>query len=196
MVISYILPSKQQTNFMINFQDIQIKDLTFTPYIMRNEIMGRIQELAIRINDDYVDKKPLFLSVLNGSFMFTSDLMKMIDVESEIKFIHVSSYDGLKSTGKIKDNFELGKWVTDRHIIIVEDIVDTGNTMNYLLKKIQQWDPSSVEVATLFLKNECLDYDLDLKYIGFSIQDRFIVGYGLDYDGLGRNYQDVYQIVD
>lgn len=181
---------------MINYLDIQIKDLVFEPYILRHELLDRILELAIKINDDYQGKKPLFLSVLNGAFMFTSDLMKQIDIESEIKFIQVSSYDGLKSTGKIKDNFELGKWITDRHIIIVEDIVDTGHTMNHLLKKIQQWDPASIEVATLFLKTECLDYDLDLKYVGFNIQNRFIVGYGLDYDGLGRNYQDVYHLKD
>ena len=180
----------------MNFQDIQIKDLSFTPYIMRDDIMGRIQELSIKINSDYLDKKPLFISVLNGSFMFTSDLIKQIDIESEIKFIQVSSYEGLKSTGKIKDDFDFGKWVTDRHIIFVEDIVDTGQTMNQLLKKINQWDPASVEVATLFLKKECMDYELDLKYVGFTIQNKFIVGYGLDYDGIGRNYQDVYQLCD
>ena len=178
---------------MINLQDIQIKDLCFTPYVLRDELMGRIQEIAIDINNDYKDKNPLFVSVLNGSFMFTSDLMKQIDVKSEIKFINVSSYDGLVSTGKVKENFGFGKWVTDRHIIIIEDIVDTGNTMNYLLKNIQQWDPANVEVATLFLKTECLDYDIDLKYVGFEIPNRFIVGYGLDYDGYGRNYPDVYQ---
>jgi hypoxanthine phosphoribosyltransferase len=178
---------------MIN-EDIQIKDLSFTPFILRNELMSRIQEIAIDINNSYQNKKPLFISVLNGSFMFTSDLMKQIDLECELKFINISSYEGIKSTGKIKEEFGFGKWVNDRHIIILEDIVDTGNTMNYLLKKIQQWDPASVEVATLFLKTECLDYDLDLRHVGFEIPNKFIVGYGLDYDGLGRNYPDVYQL--
>ena len=178
---------------MIN-EDIQIKDLSFTPFILRNELMSRIQEIAIDINNSYQNKKPLFISVLNGSFMFTSDLMKQIDLECELKFINISSYEGTKSTGKIKEGFGFGKWVNDRHIIILEDIVDTGNTMNYLLKNIQQWDPASVEVATLFLKTECLDYDLDLRHVGFEIPNKFIVGYGLDYDGLGRNYPDVYQL--
>lgn len=178
---------------MIN-KDIQIKDLSFTPFILRNELMSRIQEIAIDINNSYQDKTPLFISVLNGSFMFTSDLLKQIDLECELKFINISSYQGTQSTGVIKEEFGFGKWVNDRHIIILEDIVDTGTTMNYLLKKIQQWDPASVEVATLFLKTECLDYDLDLKYVGFEIPNKFIVGYGLDYDGLGRNYPDVYQL--
>lgn len=180
---------------MFNISDIQIKDLSFTPYISRQDLLIRIQELAILINNDYEGKTPLFVSVLNGAFMFTSDLIKQIDITSEIKFINISSYDGTKSTG-IKNDFEFGKWVTDRHIIFIEDIVDTGNTMNYLLEKISQWDPASVEVATLFVKRECLDYELDLRYVGFEIENKFIVGYGLDYDGLGRNYQDIYQLSD
>ncbi len=179
---------------MNDLQDIQVKDLSFTPYILRNDIIGRIQELALRINDDYVGKSPLFVSVLNGSFMFTSDLMKQINLKSEIKFIQVSSYEGTQSTG-IKENFDFGKWVTDRHIIFIEDIIDSGHTMKYLLDKIHQWDPASVEIATLFLKKESLQESLDMKYIGFEIENKFIVGYGLDYDGFGRNYQDVYTIV-
>lgn len=180
---------------MINLQDIQIKDLAFTPYILRNELTSRIQEIALKINNDYHDKVPLFVSVLNGAFMFTSDLMKQIDLVSEIKFINISSYEGTKSTG-IKNEFEFGKWVTDRHIIFIEDIVDTGVTMNYLVEKIKEWDPASVEVATLFVKRDCLEFDLDLRYVGFQIENKFIVGYGLDYDGHGRNYQDVYQLAN
>jgi hypoxanthine phosphoribosyltransferase len=181
---------------MIELTDIQIKDLKFTPYLYRNDLRDRIQELAIQINQDYTDKKPLFVSVLNGSFMFTSDLMKQIDLESEIKFIKVSSYDGTKSTNQVKMSNEFGKWVTDRHIIFIEDIIDTGNTMNHLMNEISLWDPASVEIATLFLKSECLDYEINPRYVGFNIQNKFIVGYGLDYDGLGRNYQDIYHIID
>jgi hypoxanthine phosphoribosyltransferase len=124
---------------MITFEDIHIKDLNFTSYILRKELMNRIQEIAIDINQDYMGRNPLFISVLNGAFMFTSDLMKQIDIDSEIKFINVSSYEGTKSTG-IKDDFDFGDWVTDRHIIFIEDIVDTGNTMKYLLDKIDKWD--------------------------------------------------------
>ncbi len=157
--------------------------------------MSRVQELGLKITEDYQNKNPLFISVLNGSFMFTSDLMKQIDVQSQIKFINISSYEGMKSTGNFSEFSGLGKWITDRHIVIIEDIVDTGNTMNFLIKNILQLDPSSVEVATLFLKRECLDYEMDLKYIGFEIPNRFIIGYGLDYDGYGRNYQDVYKLI-
>lgn len=181
---------------MINLRDIQIKDLTFTSYILRNELINRVQELAIDINSDYENKNPLFISILNGAFMFTSDLMKQIDLQSEIKFINVSSYDGIKSTGSVKDNFVLGKYITDRHIIIIEDIVDTGTTMKHILDKINQWDPASVEVCTLFSKKVNFDHDINLRYVGFDIEDKFIVGYGLDYDGYGRNYQDVYQLID
>jgi hypoxanthine phosphoribosyltransferase len=180
---------------MINLKDIQIKDLAFTPYILRQDLLSRIQEIALEINHDYEGKVPLFVSVLNGSFMFTSDLMKQVDLISEIRFINISSYEGTKSTG-VKGDLDFGKWVTDRHIIFIEDIVDTGNTMNYLLEKIQQWDPASVEVVSLFLKKESLCHPLDLRYVGFEIEDKFIVGYGLDYNGYGRNYQDVYQLLD
>jgi hypoxanthine phosphoribosyltransferase len=178
---------------MITFEDIHIKDLNFTSYILRKELMNRIQEIAIDINQDYVGRNPLFISVLNGAFMFTSDLMKQIDIDSEIKFINVSSYEGTKSTG-VKKDFDFGDWVTDRHIIFIEDIVDTGNTMKYLLDKIDKWDPSSVEIATLFVKRMCLSHEMNLRYVGFEIENKFIVGYGLDYDGQGRNYQDVYQL--
>jgi hypoxanthine phosphoribosyltransferase len=181
---------------MIELKDIQIKDLKFTPYILRDEIMDRILELGLKITQDYDSKKPLFLSILNGSFMFTSDLLKRIDLESEVKFLQISSYEGTSSTGKIKGDLDLGDWITDRHIIIVEDIIDTGTTMNYLLQEIKKWNPTSVEVATLFLKKGCLQYNLNPLYVGFDIKNEFIVGYGLDYDGLGRNYQDVYQLID
>ena len=180
---------------MINLQDIQIKDLKFTPYILRDEIMDRILELGLKITEDYKSKRPLFLSILNGSFMFTSDLLKKIDLESELKFLQISSYDGLSSTGIIKGNLDLGDWITNRHIIIIEDIIDTGNTMNHLLGEINKWKPSSVEISTLFLKKDCLKYNINPLYVGFEIKDDFIVGYGLDYDGLGRNYQDVYQLI-
>jgi hypoxanthine phosphoribosyltransferase len=180
---------------MTKLKDIEIKNFNFTPYILRDELMSRVQELGLKITEDYQNKNPLFISVLNGSFMFTSDLMKQIDVQSQIKFINISSYEGMKSTGNFSEFSGLGKWITDRHIVIIEDIVDTGNTMNFLIKNILQLDPSSVEVATLFLKRECLDYEMDLKYIGFEIPNRFIIGYGLDYDGYGRNYQDVYKLI-
>lgn len=180
---------------MLELKDIEIKDLSFTPFILRDDIKNRIQELAIYINDSYENKCPIFVSVLNGSFMFTSDLIKQIDIQSEINFIKLSSYDGTSSSGKVKESLGFGKWVTDRHIIIIEDIIDSGKTMKYILDTIEQFDPASVEIVTLFLKKECLDYDIEPKYVGFNIPNKFIVGYGLDYDGFGRNYEDVYQLI-
>jgi hypoxanthine phosphoribosyltransferase len=121
--------------------------------------------------------------------------MKQVDLKSELTFIKVNSYEGTESTGSIKEMIGIGQSVTDRHIVIIEDIVDTGHTINHLLSEISKKDPASIEVVTLFSKTESHKTDIYLKYIGFDIPNKFIVGYGLDYDGYGRNYQDVYQLV-
>ncbi len=181
---------------MYNTEDIKINDLTFTPYLLREEILHRIQELAIRIQDEYSDKNPVFISVLNGSFMFTSDLIKQVDIRSEINFIKVSSYEGTESSGRLHWDLELTNKISNRHVVIIEDIVDTGLTMKAILNKIEDFDPASVEVCSLFLKKTSLKEDIFVKYVGFEIPNKFIVGYGLDYDGYGRNYQDVYQVTD
>ena len=181
---------------MTNIEEtIKIKDLEFIPYVTHSDILERIRELAININDDYKNKNPLFIAVLNGSFMFASDLMKQVDVRSELTFIKVSSYEGIESTGSIKEMIGIGQSITDRHIVIIEDIVDTGNTITHLLNEMSKMDPSSIEVVTLFSKPESHETKLYIKYTGFDIPNKFIVGYGLDYDGYGRNYQDVYQLV-
>jgi hypoxanthine phosphoribosyltransferase len=181
---------------MTNIEEtIKIKDLEFIPYVTHSDILERIRELAININDDYQNKNPLFIAVLNGSFMFASDLMKRIDVRSELTFIKVTSYEGIESTGSIKEMIGIGQSITDRHIVIIEDIVDTGHTITHLLNEMNKMDPSSIEVVTLFSKPESHETKLYIKYTGFDIPNKFIVGYGLDYDGYGRNYQDVYQLV-
>jgi len=181
---------------MTNIEEtIKIKDLEFIPYVTHSDILERSRELAININDDYKNKNPLFIAVLNGSFMFASDLMKRVDVRSELTFIKVSSYDGIESTGSIKEMIGIGQSITDRHIVIIEDIVDTGHTITHLLNEMNKMDPSSIEVVTLFSKPESHQKKLYIKYTGFDIPNKFIVGYGLDYDGYGRNYQDVYQLV-
>jgi hypoxanthine phosphoribosyltransferase len=181
---------------MTNIEEtIKIKDLEFIPYVTHSDILERIRELAININDDYQNKNPLFIAVLNGSFMFASDLMKRVDVRSELTFIKVSSYEGTESTGSIKEMIGIGQSITDRHIVIIEDIVDTGHTINHLLNEMSKMDPASIEVVTLFSKPESHQTKLYIKYTGFDIPNKFIVGYGLDYDGYGRNYQDVYQLV-
>jgi hypoxanthine phosphoribosyltransferase len=181
---------------MTNIEEtIKIKDLEFIPYVTHSDILERIRELAININDDYQNKNPLFIAVLNGSFMFASDLMKRVDVRSELTFIKVNSYEGTESTGSIKEMIGIGQSITDRHIVIIEDIVDTGHTITHLLNEMNKMDPSSIEVVTLFSKPESHETKLYIKYTGFDIPNKFIVGYGLDYDGYGRNYQDVYQLV-
>ena len=181
---------------MTNIEEpIKIKDLEFIPYVTHSDILERIRELAIKINQDYENKNPLFIAVLNGSFMFASDLMKRVDVRSELTFIKVSSYEGTESTGSIKEMIGIGQSITDRHVVIIEDIVDTGHTINHLLNEMSKMDPSSLEVITLFSKPDSHESNIDLKYVGFDIPNKFIVGYGLDYDGYGRNYQDVYQLV-
>jgi hypoxanthine phosphoribosyltransferase len=181
---------------MTNIEEtIKIKDLEFIPYVTHSDILERIRELAIRINEDYEDKNPLFIAVLNGSFMFASDLMKRVDVRSELSFIKVTSYEGTESTGSIKEMIGIGQSITDRHIVIIEDIVDTGHTINHLLSEMGKMNPASVEVITLFSKPESHQSKMNIRYIGFDIPNKFIVGYGLDYDGYGRNYQDVYQLV-
>jgi hypoxanthine phosphoribosyltransferase len=181
---------------MTNLADtITIKDLEFIPYVTHSDILERIREIGIKINQDYEGKNPLFIAVLNGSFMFASDLMKQVDLKSELTFIKVNSYDGTESTGHIREMIGIGQSITDRHIVIIEDIVDTGHTINYLIDELSKKDPSSLEVVTLFSKPDSHETDLYVKYVGFEIPNKFIVGYGLDYDGYGRNYQDVYQLV-
>jgi hypoxanthine phosphoribosyltransferase len=180
---------------MNELTDIQIKDLNFTPYLLRNEIRDRIQELAIQINQDYVNKNPLFVSILNGSFMFTSDLMKQIELQSEIRFIKVSSYDGVKSTKKVSMSSEFGKWVSDRHIIFIEDIIDTGRTLSAFLPTLREKQPASIAIATLLHKPAATLFQVPIDYCGFTIPNLFVVGYGLDYNGLGRNLPGLYQLL-
>jgi hypoxanthine phosphoribosyltransferase len=174
--------------------DIFVKDKAFSIFIPESDISRRINELGARINVDYKDKEPLFIAVLNGSFMFASDLLKSVTVPCEITFVKVASYEATQSTGEVEEILGLEKDLKDRHVIIVEDIVDTGLTMSELLKNIRFFHPASVEVATLLLKPEALRRDLHLKYVGMEIPNKFVVGYGLDYDGFGRNLRDLYQL--
>lgn len=174
---------------------ISLHNKQFEPYLPAAQLSAAIQELARQINAEYAEKQPLFVAVLNGSFMFTADLLKALTIPCEVTFIRVASYQGTSSTGEVKEIMGLTESVAGRHLVILEDIVDTGHTMRMLLDTLGGQQPASLEVATLFLKPECLQHDLSLKYVGLSIPNDFIVGYGLDYDGLGRNYPDVYKAV-
>ena len=171
---------------------ITIHDKTFTPFISQETIENRIAELATQINTDYEGRKPVFLVVLNGAFLFASELVKNIPLSCEITFVRLSSYSQTESTGKVRQIIGLEEKLTDRDVIIVEDIVDTGLTMHQLLQQIKDLGPSSIEIATLLHKPEAIKKPVDLRYVGFEIPNRFVVGYGLDYDGLGRNLDALY----
>jgi hypoxanthine phosphoribosyltransferase len=179
----------------MNLDHISLHDKQFEPYLPASQLGASIRQLATQLNHDYAGKTPLLVAVLNGSFMFAADLMKALAIECEICFIRVASYQGTSSTGTVQEVLGLTEEIRGRHVIIVEDIVDTGHTMRRLLDTLGAHQPESLEVATLFLKPECLQHELPIRYVGLSIPNDFIVGYGLDFDGLGRNYPDVYKAV-
>lgn len=174
---------------------ISLHNKQFEPYLTASQLATAIQEVAARINQDYAGQQPMFVAVLNGSFMFVADLLKEITLDCEVCFIRVASYAGTSSTGEVKEVLGLTENLSGRPVVILEDIVDTGHTMRMLLDTLGSQQPASLEVATLFLKPDCLKHPLDIRYVGLSIPNDFIVGYGLDFDGLGRNYPDVYKAV-
>lgn len=171
---------------------MKILDLEFEPYIDRRRILQQVGKMAESINRDYKDKDPLFLSILNGSFIFAADLLREIKVPSQISFIKLSSYSQVASTGKVKELIGLNDNVFNRNLIIIEDIIDSGLTLQHVRADLEDLGSASIEIATLFLKPESFHKDFDIKYVGFSIPNDFIVGYGMDYEGYGRNLQDVY----
>jgi hypoxanthine phosphoribosyltransferase len=173
---------------------IQVLDKTFVPYLSEQEIQDRINQLAIQISADYEGKNPLFIGILNGSFMFASDLYKNITTPSTISFIKLVSYKGTTSTGTVITSIGLEENLQDKDIIIIEDIVDTGKTMSTFIPSLQQLQPASIRICTLLHKPDALQFPLSLDYVGFNIPDKFVVGYGLDYDGYGRNSREIFQI--
>ena len=173
---------------------MKIKDKSFKVLIKEDELQKRVISIARKINKDYKDKCPLFIGVLNGSFMFVADLMKHIKVESTLSFIKLSSYNEMASSGKVKELIGLNENVFKKDVVILEDIIDSGITMSSVIESLKDRGASSVEIATMLLKPNSLQVELDIKYIGFEISDDFVVGYGLDYDGLGRNSGDIYQL--
>ena len=173
---------------------IQVLDKTFEPYLNEAAIQEKITALAGQLNQDYAGKRPLFLSVLNGAFLFTADLFKQITIEAEVSFIKLASYKGTSSTGNVITAIGLDINVKDRHIIILEDIIDTGKTLHHYLPQLESMQPATVKIAVLLNKKEALQYPVQVDYTCFDIPNKFVVGYGLDYDGLGRNSRDIYQL--
>ena len=175
---------------------IKIHDREFVKSIPSDEITREVKRVAAQINKDYAGKRPLLLGVLNGCFMFASELMRNLEIECEISFVKLSSYQGTNSTGVIREVLGLSESITGRDVIIIEDIVDTGLTMQNMLETLGTREPASIQIASLFVKPSRLKVPVDVRYAVFTIPDRFIVGYGLDYDGLGRNLPDVYDVVE
>ena len=174
---------------------IRIKDKTFAVSIKEEDILKEVERVADAINRDLAGNNPLFLCVLNGSFMFASDLMKRISIPCEISFVKLASYQGVSSTGVIKEVIGLNEDISGRTVVIVEDIVDTGLTMQRLLETLGTRNPAEIHIATLLVKPDKLQVELDIEYAAMQIPNDFIVGYGLDYDGFGRNYKDIYTLV-
>jgi hypoxanthine phosphoribosyltransferase len=176
-------------------ETIRVHDKVFKEYLAADLIQQRVCELAIQINADYDNKKPLFLAILNGSFMFAADLFKQIKLDAEISFIKIASYQGLRSSGQVMTAIGMDQDLYGREVIVVEDIVDTGKTLYHFLPSLRQLEPASIGIATFLHKPEATNFSLRLDYVGFSIPNKFVVGYGLDYDGLGRNFGALYQLV-
>ncbi len=173
---------------------VTVHDKTFTTYLTEKDIQQRVVQMAKAINKDYKGKKPLFIGILNGAFMFASDLFRHLNVDAEITFIKLASYKGMKSTGNVVTSIGLDHDLYGKDVIIVEDIIDTGKTLHKFLPQLQHQQPASLKIAVLLHKPEAQLFPLHIDYIGFSIPNRFVVGYGLDYNGLGRNLKEIYQL--
>jgi hypoxanthine phosphoribosyltransferase len=175
---------------------IKVHDKTFSTFLSESAISEQVKRIAKEINSDYKGKTPLFIAILNGSFMFASDLFKELEIEAQVCFIKLASYQGVKSTGNVVTSIGLDVSLKDRDVVVIEDIVDTGKTLHDFLPQIMDQNPASVKLATLLHKPDALKYPLTIDYVGFSIPNKFVVGYGLDYDGLGRNLKEIFQLAE
>jgi hypoxanthine phosphoribosyltransferase len=176
--------------------NIVVHNKIFEPWMSAAVIAKQVEELAQKINADYQDKRPLFIAILNGSFIFASDLFKQITIEAEICFIKLVSYKGTKSSGNVITSIGLDETLQDRHVIILEDIIDTGKTLHEFLPQIVNQQPASLQICALLHKPEATLFPLDIKYLGFEIENKFVLGYGLDFDGLGRNLPELFRLAE
>ncbi|MBP9186017.1 MAG: hypoxanthine phosphoribosyltransferase [Bacteroidia bacterium] len=175
---------------------IKIHQRNFEPFITEKQINERLTAIAYQICAEYEGENPLFLAVLNGAFILAADLFRKITIQSEISFAKISSYQGTSTTNKISELIGFNEQIEGRNVIIIEDIIDTGLSMQYVLNQLQQKNPASVKVLTLLFKPKALLFDIIPDYVGFEIEPKFVLGYGLDYDGLGRNLPDIYVEVE
>lgn len=174
---------------------ITLKDKTFGISIPEAELFKAVDKVAEKMTTDLAGKNPLFLIVLNGAFMFASDLLKRVEIPAQLSFVKVASYSGTESTGKVTELIGLNEDVKGRTVVIIEDIIDSGRTMYGMVEKLKSMGVEDLRIATLFFKPEALKYDLTIDYVAMNIPNDFIVGYGLDYDGYGRNLRDIYSLV-
>ncbi len=174
---------------------IKVKDKEFAIFIKSDTILKQVERVAQQINVDYKDKKPLFLVVLNGAFMFASDLFKKLSIDCEISFVKLSSYSGTSTTEHVKHLIGINEDLKGRNIIVVEDIVDTGITIEHMMEELKKFEPADVKIATLLLKPDKYDKGYNIDYVAIEIPNDFIIGYGLDYDGFARNLPDIYKII-
>jgi hypoxanthine phosphoribosyltransferase len=175
---------------------IKVLDKEFELYIKQEEIEAVIKDIAIRINEEYKEKSPLFLVMLNGAFMFASQLFKELSIDCETSFVKYVSYDGTQSTNEVKELIGLETSLEGRDIIVIEDIIDSGFTMNCFLQKLKNMNASNVKIATMLFKPKAFKFDYKIDYIGMNIDNDFIVGYGLDYKQHGRNYNSIYKVIE
>jgi len=175
---------------------LTVKDKTFVPFIDQAALATRISQLAAQLNQDYQDKQPLLVVVLNGAFIFAAELMKQLTIPCRVTFIRVSSYQATSSTGVIREVLGLNDSLADEDVILIEDIVDTGLTIKEVCRQLAEQQPASLEIATLLFKPTALKTPISLKYVGFEIENRFVVGYGLDYDDFGRNTKEIFVLAE
>ncbi len=175
---------------------IRIHDKTFRSFLSEEEIHKTVKQLAAALNRDYADKKPIFIAILNGAFIFAADLFKCLKIDAEISFIKLASYKGMKSSGQIITAIGLDIELFDRHVVILEDIVDTGKTLHEFLPQLWHQQPASLKIVALLHKADAKAFPVTVDYTGFEIPDKFVVGYGLDYNGLGRNTPAIYQLFE
>ena len=175
---------------------VKIHDKTFRLFLDSEAIQRRVKELALLIDNDYRELKPLFIAVLNGSFIFAADMFRHLNIEAEISFIKLASYKDTTSTGNVVTAIGMDEVVTGRHVILLEDIVDTGRTLHSFLPELLNRHPASLKVAALLCKPDALQFEIETHYCGFKIPYKFVVGYGLDYNGLGRNLEELYELAE
>lgn len=175
-------------------KEIQVLDKKFRTYITHQKILLRVNEIAMQINKDLKGEDPIFLGILNGSFMFASDLFKSVSIDCNISFLKLASYSGTSTTGNIKRLIGLNEDIKNKTVVILEDIVDTGITLEHIIKQLSGYEPKTIKVCTLLFKPAAYQKDIKIDYYGFKIPNDFILGYGLDYDGYARNYKDIYII--